>query len=137
MLRGINHITFAVQDLTRSVKFYRDIVGCELRATWDSGAYLTIDGDWICLSLDPEASQSNDYSHVAFSVDAESLSSFRKLLIEHGVNTWKDNTSEGESVYFVDPDGHRLEAHVGDLESRLLEMQENPYTGQRIGSGSL
>lgn len=44
----------------------------------------------------------------------------------------RDNRSEGASFYFLDPDGHRLEAHVGDLASRLRTCREHPYAGMRF-----
>lgn len=48
---------------------------------------------------------------------------------------WKDNKSEGQSFYFLDPDGHKLELHVGDLVSRLAQCREKPYSGMRFGLG--
>ena len=134
MLLGLNHITFAVQDIERSLAFYRDVLGCELHARWDRGAYLAIGDCWLCLSLDPSSSPSKGYSHIAFSIDAQLFSSFRQILTEHCVEIWKQNASEGDSVYFVDPDGHRLEAHVGDLESRLKAIRAEPYEGQCVVS---
>lgn len=50
----------------------------------------------------------------------------------HGVREWKQNRSEGDSFYFLDPDGHRLEAHVGDLRSRLAACRQAPYAGMRF-----
>lgn len=47
----------------------------------------------------------------------------------------EDNKSEGQSFYFLDPDGHKLELHVGDLASRLAQCREKPYSGMRFGSG--
>jgi catechol 2,3-dioxygenase-like lactoylglutathione lyase family enzyme len=134
VLQGLNHITFAVQDIERSLAFYRGILGCELHARWDRGAYLTIGDCWLCLSLDPSSSPSKGYSHVAFSIDAKSFSSFQRTLTEQGVEIWKQNASEGDSAYFVDPDGHRLEVHVGDLESRLKAISAKPYKGQCVVS---
>jgi catechol 2,3-dioxygenase-like lactoylglutathione lyase family enzyme len=134
VLQGLNHITFAVQDIERSLAFYRGILGCELHARWDRGAYLTIGDCWLCLSLDPSSSPSKGYSHIAFSIDAKSFSSFQRTLTEQGVEIWKQNASEGDSAYFVDPDGHRLEVHVGDLESRLKAIRAKPYKGQCVVS---
>ncbi|MDJ0711797.1 MAG: VOC family protein [Woeseiaceae bacterium] len=134
MLLGLNHITFGVQSIERSLAFYRDVLGCELHARWERGAYLTVGDCWLCLSLDSCSSPSSGYGHIAFSVDAQSFSSFRRTLAEHGVEIWKHNESEGDSVYFLDPDGHRLEAHVGDLKSRLQAIRANPYEGQCVVS---
>ncbi len=137
MLLGLNHITFAVRNIERSLAFYRDVLGCELHARWKHGAYLTVGDCWLCLSLDPSSSPSKGYSHIAFSIDAQSFSSFQRTLTEHGVEIWRKNASEGDSVYFIDPDGNRLEAHVGDLESRLKVMRAEPFEGQCLVSENL
>jgi len=44
-----------------------------------------------------------------------------------GVTCWKDNRSEGQSFYFLDPDNHQLELHVGSLASRLEACRKRPY----------
>jgi len=48
------------------------------------------------------------------------------------VTEWQTNRSEGVSFYFLDPDGHQLEAHVGSLNSRLAECRAKPYKGMRF-----
>lgn len=118
MTMGVNHITFAVADLVRAVRFYVEVIGCTKVATWKRGAYLRAGDMWLCLSLDAVANGVRDYTHVAFSFDAAGLARFRERLAASGGSEWQANTSEGDSVYFLDPDGHRLEAQVGSLASR-------------------
>jgi glutathione S-transferase fosA len=131
---GVNHITFAVSDVHRSVDFYVNVLGCEKAAVWRQGAYLRAGSMWICLSLDSAASRSaeRDYTHIAFTFGKAELAAFRARLLAAGGAEWKTNSSEGDSVYFLDPDGHRLEAHVGDLESRLASLKDAPYAGLTI-----
>ena len=131
MLAGLNHMTLAVRDIARSVAFYQGLLGFTLRARWDSGAYLSLDGLWLCLSLD-DVDDRRDYTHYAFTLAEAALPAFRARMLEAGVIEWKRNKSEGASFYFLDPDGHRLEAHCGTLESRLAACREAPYSGMVI-----
>ncbi len=82
----------------------------------------------MCLSLD-DVDGRRDYTHYAFTLSAQHIGSFREKLRAAGVAEWKENKSEGASIYFLDPDGHRLEAHSGNLETRLQSCQKNPYDG--------
>lgn len=131
MLAGLNHMTLAVRDIARSAAFYQGLLGFTLRARWDSGAYLSLDGLWLCLSLD-DVDDRRDYTHYAFTLAEAALPAFRASLLAAGVIEWKRNKSEGASFYFLDPDGHRLEAHCGTLESRLAACREAPYSGMVI-----
>lgn len=137
MLTGLNHLTLAVSDLPRSLAFYRDLLGLRVEATWDAGAYLSLPGLWLCLSLDPlrKAEPGADYTHYAFNLSAESFPLLVQQLKAANVLEWRDNRSEGASFYFLDPDGHKLELHVGDLASRLAACRQKPYSGMRFYDG--
>ncbi|MGF7146526.1 catechol 2,3-dioxygenase-like lactoylglutathione lyase family enzyme [Sphingomonas zeicaulis] len=119
-IRGLNHLTLAVTDVERSVAFYRDLLGCRLRAIWADGAYLEAGPLWLCLSRDPAAVDAarGDYTHYAFDVDPAGFDTLCAAIRAQAV-IWKENRSEGGSLYFLDPDGHRLEVHIGTLASRL------------------
>ncbi|MEB2646379.1 fosfomycin resistance glutathione transferase [Pseudomonas canadensis] len=134
MLSGFNHLTLAVTDLDCSVRFYHQLLQLQLDATWDSGAYLSLPGLWLCLSLDPlrTAQPAADYTHYAFTVAADDFSALVARLRAEDVQEWRDNRSEGASFYFLDPDGHKLEAHVGDLASRLQACRAKPYAGMKF-----
>lgn len=127
---GLNHLTLAVTDLARSIAFYRDVLGCELRAQWAEGAYLEAGPLWLCLSLDALAASvvRADYTHYAFDVPEEGFEHLSTRVRQHAA-LWKDNESEGRSLYFLDPDGHRLELHIGSLAFRLAYYRENPSKG--------
>lgn len=131
MISGFNHLTLAVTDLDISCRFYTDILGLKLKARWNNGAYLLAGDLWICLSKDT-ADPASDYTHYAFSIEAGQLDLWRDKFIASGVTQWKDNRSEGNSIYFLDPDGHKLELHVGDLNSRLSAIADQPYDGLQL-----
>jgi catechol 2,3-dioxygenase-like lactoylglutathione lyase family enzyme len=134
VVTGINHITLAVSDLERSFLFYTKVVGLRPIAKWARGAYLAAGADWVCLSLDAQArtEPQPEYTHVAFSVGAEAFSACTQAIRTQGAAIWKENSSEGDSLYFLDPDGHKLEIHAGDLESRLASLKSKPYEGLQL-----
>lgn len=131
MLTGLNHLTLAVRDLPHSVAFYRNLLGFRLAAQWDAGAYLALGELWLCLTRDgsDRPIATGAYTHYAFSIAAADFATFRARLREAGVREWQPNRSEGDSFYFLDPDGHQLEAHVGSLVTRIAECRINPYQG--------
>lgn len=95
---------------------------------WLGGAYLTLGSIWFCLSCDNVA-PAQDYSHIALDVAEQDFAAFAAKLRTAGIVEWKQNRSEGQSLYFLDPDGHKLEAHCGDLRSRLAALKAAPYAG--------
>ena len=132
MLTGLNHLTLSVRDLARCIASFRDLLGLRLHARWDRGAYLSAGDLWLCLSLDgPHAAAlvSPAYPHYAFSISPEDFAAFAARLRAAGVPEWQHNRSAGDSLYFLDPDGHRLEAHAGSLAQRLAACRAAPYPG--------
>ena len=129
-----NHLTLAVRDLGRSIPFYVEVVGLQLEAAWDHGAYLMAGSTWICLSVDANVRTEPhpDYTHFAFGCAAEEFGTRADRIRGSGAPIWKENVSEGDSLYFLDPDGHRLELHVGDLRTRLESCRVRPYRGMKL-----
>nr|WP_238991635.1 FosG/FosC2-related fosfomycin resistance glutathione transferase [Vibrio diabolicus] len=124
VILGLNHITIAVSDLDRSLQFYRETLGFTAHAKWDNGAYLSIGELWFCLSHDEPC-----YTHVAFDIEPKEFEAFAKRIVSLGAEVWKENKSEGQSLYILDPDGHKLEIHSGSLKSRLESLRTKPYSG--------
>jgi hypothetical protein len=66
---------------------------------------------------------------LAFSVKSKDFGSISKRIRKSEAKIWHRNTTEGPSIYFLDPDGHKLEIHVGDLKTRLIWAKANPWEG--------
>ncbi|PLY39626.1 hypothetical protein CSZ94_25360 [Janthinobacterium sp. ROICE36] len=135
MLTGLNHLTLSVRDLAHGVVFYRDTLGLRLHARWDRGAYLSAGDLWLCLTLDGQDTArlaSPGYTHYAFSIAPADFAPFSARLRAAGVSEWQQNSSAGDSLYFLDPDGHRLEAHAGSLAQRLAACRAAPYADMQF-----
>ena len=131
MITGINHITLSVRDLEKSVDFYTRVLDFKIRAKWSKGAYLTVGNTWLALVVDDKVRYDalREYTHIAFTVSKEDFPRTVNRITASGARTWKDNESEGDSLYFLDPNGHKLEIHAGNLESRLMSMRETTEPG--------
>ena len=129
MTTGVNHITLAVRDADRSYHFYVETLGSRPLARWSKGAYLLVGDLWLCLTLDERTSSlpRPEYSHIAFSVHAARFDDAAASIRASGAVIWQDNRSEGASLYFLDPDGHKLEIHAGDWRTRLAAMKDDPW----------
>lgn len=121
MITGINHITLSVTNLERAFDFYQHILGAKPLCRWHQGAYLTLGNIWLCLNYKPDfrPNPHPDYTHIAWNVQVQNFTTLKQQIITSGAHIFQDNSSEGESLYFCDPDGHKLEIHVGTWQTRL------------------
>jgi catechol 2,3-dioxygenase-like lactoylglutathione lyase family enzyme len=125
MITGFNHVTLAVSDVDVSFAFYTEVLDLRPVARWRKGAHLRAGSDWLCLALDDAARGEPlpEYTHLAFTVSEGSYTVMEQRLKETGVAFWQRNHSEGESLYFLDPDGHKLEIHASDLSARVRALR--------------
>jgi len=132
MITSVNHITLAVRDIDRSFAFYRDLIGLKPLVKWDKGAYFLAGDFWFCLNLDDKREPSPCYTHYAFTVTPEDFKSMTHRITNSSTIIFKENTSPGNSLYFLDPDGHKLEIHSGHWKERLDYKKCNPGSWQNI-----
>ena len=129
MITGVNHITLSVRDLEESFNFYTQVLGLHPVVKWPKGACLSAGEMWMALILDEHTRPGPlaEYSHVAFTVSPQDFPKMSNKIRRYGAKIWQDNHSEGDSIYFVDPNGHKLEIHASDLENRIKTAKESPW----------
>ena len=129
MITGLNHLTLSTADIETSFNFYVDTLKFKPLVKWKRGAYLLAGEFWLCLSLDLDKSDriSKDYTHYAFTVTPQQFAYYHSNIEQLNLRLWKDNISEGDSLYILDPDNHKLELHVGNWQTRLETIKEKPY----------
>jgi catechol 2,3-dioxygenase-like lactoylglutathione lyase family enzyme len=134
MISGINHVTLAVHDLVKSFRFYRDVLGFKPLVKWPEGAYFLSGDLWFCLILDPKTRTGPlpEYTHLAFSVRKEDFTAVSEKIRMSGATIWKENSSPGESLYFSDPNGHKLEIHASNWKSRIETAKNEKWEGMEF-----
>jgi catechol 2,3-dioxygenase-like lactoylglutathione lyase family enzyme len=132
MITGLNHITLAVKDIETSFAFYWDVLGFTPLCKWEGSAYLLV-GDpkqpgclWFCLDRDPRRQETFCSTHNAFSVSPKNFKAMSERITNSGAKLFKENASPGQSLYFLDPDGHKLEIHVSDWKTRITAKRAHP-----------
>lgn len=131
MITGINHITLAVKNIEESFRFYQEVLGFKPVAKWQKGAYFLAGNLWFCLIQDEHIKESpqREYTHIAFTVSERDFEKISARIKNSQAQIWQDNTSEGASLYFTDPNHHKLEIHASDLAARIKTAKANPWEG--------
>lgn len=132
MITSMNHITLAIKNIDHSFTFYHEVLGLKPLVKWDKGAYFLVGDFWFCLNVDENRVPNPCYTHYAFTVTDEQFDLISDRINASNTKVFKDNTSPGKSLYFFDPDDHKLEIHVGDWKSRLDSKKSDAGTWKNV-----
>ena len=130
MIKGINHITYSVSNIAKSIEFYRDILGADILVESETLAYFNLGGIWLALNEEkniPRSEIKYSYTHIAFTISDNDFEDWYIWLKENEVNILEGrdrDIRDKKSIYFTDLDGHKLELHTGSLEDRLNYYKE-------------
>jgi len=130
--RGIHHTAVLSSDVERTIRFYQDVLGFPLTDIFENRDYkgsnhfffdlgngnLLAFFDFPGLGLGPYAEVLGGLHHIAISMTPEEWAAARARLDDAGVEYMLES---GSSIYFLDPDGTRLEL----ISDPLGEMYGN------------
>jgi len=119
-IKAVAHFSIPVSDVTRSTRFYTEIVGCNHLATVPGGHMAFLDAAGVCLILvkrnPPINPVLDDHGgvHHSFVIAHDEYKTALDHLRAHGVEiTFEEDRQggvlNGPRAYFHDPDGTVLE----------------------------
>lgn len=129
-LGGINHLLFSVSNLEKAMKFYMEVFNAKPLLKGKSTVYFDLNGLWLALNEEkdiPRRDIHKSYTHIAFSVEEEEFDAYVNKLKKLGVTILpgrERDIRDKQSIYFIDPDGHKFEFHTGTLNDRLQYYKE-------------
>jgi catechol 2,3-dioxygenase-like lactoylglutathione lyase family enzyme len=123
-LEGIDHVALAVRDISRSIDWYRDVLGFEHRlpGIWD-GVPAFIGKGTTAIALfpvqtdapSPRPRGSITMLHLAFRASRADFLAAQRDLRARGIEFQFQDHEISQSIYFRDPDGHELEITTYEL----------------------
>ena len=126
---GINHVVLHVADLERSLAFYMGVLGFEDRHAGGGGGgpsrrakFLRCGMQGLDLfEVEDSAHGGEEMNHIALNVEAAELDEVIEGLRGAGVES--SEPTRRNSVYIVDPDGHRIEVLPHSANERARERE--------------
>jgi len=123
-IEGIDHVAMSVRDLERSVQWYIEVLGFERlhEGIWD-GVPVFIGKGTTALALFPARDGSGSgppaeirMLHLALRANRQNFLAAQKELKDRGIKFEFQDHEISHSIYFRDPDGHRLEITTYELK---------------------
>jgi catechol 2,3-dioxygenase-like lactoylglutathione lyase family enzyme len=135
-LEGIDHVAMSVRDVERSAQWYIDVLGFERRhqGMWD-GIPVFIGKGTTSIALFPAKPNPTSTSfaavgsakaastrseikmlHLAFGANRQNFIAAQQELKQRGIQFKFQDHEISHSIYFRDPDGHKLEITTYELE---------------------
>jgi catechol 2,3-dioxygenase-like lactoylglutathione lyase family enzyme len=108
---GIGNIILTVRDIQRSLAFYRDTIGLDVRVAGGEFAFLAAGGVTLCLRQDPRPAPDGDGPRVEIVFDVPDIHAAYEELKSRGVAFRIEPRVVTGSLWatdFRDADGHLL-----------------------------
>ncbi|MGH3082508.1 MAG: VOC family protein [Gaiellaceae bacterium] len=117
----IGHVHLKVSDLDRAIRFYRDVLGFELKQQMgDQAAFLSAGGyhhhiglnTWESKGGSPPPPGMTGLYHFAIRFpDRPALARTLKRVLQSGIRIGASDHGVSEAIYFEDPDGNGIEIY--------------------------
>jgi catechol 2,3-dioxygenase-like lactoylglutathione lyase family enzyme len=135
-VEGIDHVALSVRDVERAAQWYIDVLGFERRyeGMWD-GIPVFIGKGTTSIALFPVRSNERASSakaatasgarrevkmlHLALRANGKNFLAAQEELKQRGIKFEFQDHEISHSIYFRDPDGHRLEITTYNLDDAL------------------
>ena len=125
-VEGIDHVALSVRDVERSAQWYIEVLGFERRheGMWE-GIPVFIGKGTTSIALFSVSSdeESRPYGrgdvrmlHLALRADRKNFLAAQEELKRRGIKFEFQDHEISHSIYFQDPDGHKLEMTTYELE---------------------
>lgn len=125
---GISHITLIVQDLERTARLFKSVLGAEevysdreRKFSLSKEKFFLFAGLWVAI-MEGRPLSERSYNHIAFKISESEFEDYKRRLEGARVEFREGRPrvqGEGLSLYFYDYDNHLFELHTGTLEERL------------------
>ncbi|WP_413302748.1 VOC family protein [Bacillus sp. 1P10SD] len=114
----VGHVKIKVEELERSLQFYKEILGFNILEQTASTAKLTTDGKTSILSLEqpegvvPKQGKTTGLYHFAILLpDQSDLANIVIHLVDKGIRFGSSDHLVSEALYLHDPDGNEIEIY--------------------------
>lgn len=114
----VGHVKIKVQNLNRSLQFYKGILGFDILEQTASAAKLTTDGKTSFLSLEqpenviPKQERTTGLYHFAILLpEQKDLANIVVHLVQNGIRFGSSDHLVSEALYLNDPDGNQIEIY--------------------------
>ncbi|MGM8366632.1 VOC family protein [Virgibacillus sp. W0181] len=115
----VDQVNIKVQDIGRSLQFYRDVIGFEVLERSDYKAKLTTDGKNVLLSIEqpnnvvPKKRRTTGLYHFALLLPKRSdLANTVRHFVKIGLQFGSADHLVSEALYLSDPDGNGIEIYI-------------------------
>jgi catechol 2,3-dioxygenase-like lactoylglutathione lyase family enzyme len=129
-VQGIDHAAISVKDLEASLKFYTEVLGLKIteREYQKPGIEYFLDCGTSLIGLIQGRKEEGEHylqdgglggNHVSFRVHTKDFDAYVEALKKKNVTiTYQKKRERSWSVYFLDPDGNKLEMTSWPLEDK-------------------